>query len=199
MAMRLRKLKPKAPLPGRPPPRIGHNRGPALDAVVSWRQVSWRKSHRRLWKRPPREVALRRGRRAAELGLSYRQFTAVLLDQAARIEALVFTARALLGADGRLRPGVADKLAGLRDCRLLLLTDTGAALAAKLEAAGRGIAAETLAAPADAAALHDWARRRGLVPATVAMIGDGAPERAPAQAAGFGLYLWHQAYFRTET
>jgi hypothetical protein len=59
---------------------IGHNGGPALDAGVGWRRYCWKKAHARAWKTPPREIALARLARAEALGMSCREYTAVLLD-----------------------------------------------------------------------------------------------------------------------
>ncbi len=62
----------------------GHNGGPPLDEPdppgAAWRLFCWRKAHRAAWKTPPREIALRRLARAEELGMSYRDYTAVILD-----------------------------------------------------------------------------------------------------------------------
>ena len=41
----------------------------------------WRRAHRRAWKTPGREIALARLARAQELGMSYREYTAILLDR----------------------------------------------------------------------------------------------------------------------
>lgn len=180
---------PRTPLPGRTPPRIGHNQGPALEAVVSWRHAAWRKSYRRLWRQPPVEVARRRSERAGELGLSYRQYTSVLLDRGNRIEALVFTSGALFAADGGLRAGVAEKLATLSRCRVLLLSEAAGALAARLAGNGRQLSVER---GKDATA---WLRRLKLPPASAVLIGDGEVERSLGEVVGFGLYLWRQAYF----
>jgi hypothetical protein len=65
----------------RPAPGIGHNGGPPLDAGVDWRCFCWRRAHALAWRTPPREVALARLARARELGMTYRQYTAVLLDR----------------------------------------------------------------------------------------------------------------------
>ena len=64
-------------------PTIGHNGGPPLDElrVVTWQHYCWRKSHAKAWKTPPREIALARLARARVLGMTYRQYTAVLLDR----------------------------------------------------------------------------------------------------------------------
>ena len=63
------------------PPGIGHNGGPLLDPGADWRKFCWTKAYARAWKLPPREIALARLARAQELGLSYREYTAVLLDR----------------------------------------------------------------------------------------------------------------------
>jgi hypothetical protein len=60
---------------------IGHNRGPPLDPGGGWRGFCWRKAHARAWRTPPREIALARLARAQALGITYRQYTSVLLDR----------------------------------------------------------------------------------------------------------------------
>jgi hypothetical protein len=65
---------------------LGHNGGPPLDPGADgpgagWRAFCWRKAYARAWKTPPREVALARLTRAQALGISYREYTAVLLDR----------------------------------------------------------------------------------------------------------------------
>jgi len=64
------------------PAPLGHNGGPPLEEPpgAGWRLFCWRKAQRAAWKTPPREVALRRLARAEELGMSYRDYTAVILD-----------------------------------------------------------------------------------------------------------------------
>jgi hypothetical protein len=68
-------------------PGIGHNGGPPLEEEpppplgIGWRHYCWRAAHRRVWQTPPREIALARLRRAEELGLTYREYTAVILDR----------------------------------------------------------------------------------------------------------------------
>jgi hypothetical protein len=66
---------------------IGHNGGPllkdwALDdkPANDWSYYCWRRAHARAWKTPPCEIALRRLRRAEELGMTYREYTAIFLD-----------------------------------------------------------------------------------------------------------------------
>jgi hypothetical protein len=59
---------------------IGHNQGPPLDPGASWRAFCWKKAHAAAWKTPRREIALSRLRRAEALGMTYREYAAVLLD-----------------------------------------------------------------------------------------------------------------------
>ena len=63
------------------PPGIGHNGGPPLDPGAAWRRFCWKRAHTRAWKTPPREIALARLARAQSLGMTYREYTAVLLDR----------------------------------------------------------------------------------------------------------------------
>ncbi len=65
------------------PPGPGHNGGPPLeedDDPAGGRLYLWKRAHKRAWKTPPREIALRRLARAEALGMSYREYTAVVLD-----------------------------------------------------------------------------------------------------------------------
>ena len=69
-----------------PIPAIGHNGGPPIEpeedpGAVSWRSYVWRRAHRRAWKTPPREIALRRLACAEELGISYREYTLELKER----------------------------------------------------------------------------------------------------------------------
>jgi hypothetical protein len=63
------------------PPGLGHNGGPPLDPDASWRSYVWRKAHKKAWKTPPREIALRRLARAEELGLTYKEYTLEILER----------------------------------------------------------------------------------------------------------------------
>ncbi len=66
--------------------QIGHNGGPPLDPDppdpgLSWRSYCWRKAHKKAWKTPPREIALRRLQRAQELGMTYHEYTLEILER----------------------------------------------------------------------------------------------------------------------
>ena len=64
-------------------PGIGHNGGPPLeppDPDASWRLWCWRRAKKRAWS-APREVTPRRLARAAELRISYREYTLEILER----------------------------------------------------------------------------------------------------------------------
>jgi hypothetical protein len=72
--------------PGEGLPRFGHNNGPPLDpdedpGVLSWRHWCWKRAHKRAWKTPPREIALRRLARAEALGITYHAYTLEILER----------------------------------------------------------------------------------------------------------------------
>ena len=69
------------------PSLIGDNGGPPLDpepvedpGAESWRLRCWRRAHKRAWKTPPREIALRPLERAEEIGMTYREHTLEFLE-----------------------------------------------------------------------------------------------------------------------
>ena len=69
-----------------PFPTLGHNQGPPLDpdedpGVLSWRHWCWKRAHKRAWKTPPREIALRRLARAEALGITYHAYTLEILER----------------------------------------------------------------------------------------------------------------------
>ncbi len=67
----------------------GHNGGPpledepdrGLDPGASWRLWCWKRAHKRAWKTPPREIALRRLARAEELGMTCHAYTLEILER----------------------------------------------------------------------------------------------------------------------
>jgi hypothetical protein len=71
------------------PIALGHNGGPPLveeEMLIDqpdggWKLSRWRKAHRKAWKTPPREIALRRLERAEQLGISYREYTLAILER----------------------------------------------------------------------------------------------------------------------
>jgi len=113
-------------------PGIGHNQGPPLD--MSGEAWVWRRAVAKAWKTPPREIALKRMERAEAMGLSYRDYTAVLMDRGRAVNTLVLSLPALVEARARgwgsnrdaalqLRAEVAAKVPTLKPLRLLVLAD----------------------------------------------------------------------------
>lgn len=134
---RLRPYRPKKPdwQPDWKPAPIGHNQGPPLDAGRSWKRVCWKKAQQAAWKSPGVETVRRRSRRARELGLTYRQYSVVLLDRGVHLSALFFDLGGTLlrvEADeihvdpwGLVQPlsGVVEKLAQLKNCKVFVVTN----------------------------------------------------------------------------
>lgn len=67
------------PSPQTIPPGIGHNGGP--DLYQGYKTWLWRNAQKKAWKAPPREVMLRRLKRAQELGMTYREYTLEILER----------------------------------------------------------------------------------------------------------------------
>jgi hypothetical protein len=65
---------------------IGHNGGPPLEpeedpGISAFRAYNWRRAHKKAWKTPPREIALRRLERAEQLGMTYREYTLEIMER----------------------------------------------------------------------------------------------------------------------
>jgi len=59
---------------------LGHNNGPPITADTRYLEFCWREAHREVWKVSP-EIAVRRARKAAALGISYRRYTLEILER----------------------------------------------------------------------------------------------------------------------
>jgi hypothetical protein len=68
---------------------LGHNGGPPLDDPPrgDFNYFCWRLAHKKAWKTPPREIALRRLARAEALGMTYREYQAIILDTGVYVDA----------------------------------------------------------------------------------------------------------------
>lgn len=169
---------------------IGHNGGPPLD--VSWSAWLWRRAHAAAWKTPPREIAMLRIRRAERLGLSYRDYTAVLLDRGVHMDVVVFAP----GAVDAGRPGeAATKLSALGDCRVLLcLTRQG-----PVDAAIRERADAVAVVGADGkelvAAIARFLKQVKLPPSAGFMVGHETWHERAAEEAGLSLFKPAIDYF----
>ena len=68
---------------------LGHNGGPPLDpdpppeepGMAAWRSYCWRGAHKKAWKTPVREIALRRLARAEALGMTYKEYTLEIMER----------------------------------------------------------------------------------------------------------------------
>lgn len=159
MAARLR----GRPLAAVVPIGIGHNNGPPM--ATRWGVHCWRRAQARAWQPPGPEVVRLRLRRAAELGLDYRQLASILMEAGRSPTAIVFTREALL------IPGAAARLRGLDRPKLLAVGIAGG---------GEGAGGADQAPPL--AGLQGWrlaADRAGLAPAILALLAaHGVPPAA---------------------
>lgn len=182
-------------------PGIGHNGGPTFD--MSWEAWIWRRAVAKAWKTPKPEVALRRLARAEKLGITYREFTAIILDTGTYLStALVplgLVARLRRAPDGALeietRPEMAAKLARFGG-RLLLIADPliHGALSPDTLARLRAALSAALPCAVEAVGLRDDVKgllRAAAVPKQeVFFVGTGFADVAVAEAAGLTLFKW---------
>jgi hypothetical protein len=212
-----------------PPPGIGHNQGPPL-APTTWNAYCWRKAHKAAWKSPPVEVVRSRGRRAEALGLSYQEYTAHILDRGTHLSVILFTLlgtliqRTLanigpeLGEGYRAMPGVAERLSGLKEFKILVmagLAGNASDILAPQQASsiieqlnrlcGNAVTKhEVCSDEFDAAAkarqppanpVAQLLRRCGLSPAATLMIGSNENDRQCGETAKIGKYLEAARFF----
>lgn len=183
-------------LPDPPPPPIGHNRPPKL---ATWTEFCWAKAQADAWKTPPIEVVRRRVAAATALGLSYRDYTSVLLDRGAYVRAVVFVGRGVLTArtdPSRLNAAATAKLGRIqREKAFAVALSPSAEEAASLDSVGLGewrAAAGYRDVPATILALLS---ENGVKPDAAVMIGAAQADRAAAEAAGLAKFLWAEDYF----
>lgn len=206
------------------PPPIGHNKGPPLDQPNGWALHCWRRAQKAAWRSPPIEVVRRRAALAEGLGLSYRDYTAILLDSGRHPQAVLFGLggtlvaiernRIAVDAAGRIRPlpSVAEKLARLRNGRIFVVSQ-GLANAAQLrgfieqlDALCGGVItdhricnepavrANPLRGPRPGLVL-DLLAAHSLPPAAAIMVGHSEGERRCAEAARLARFVWARDYF----
>jgi hypothetical protein len=173
---------------------IGHNMGPPLD--VSFTGWVWRKAHAEAWKTPPREIAMLRIRRAERLGLSYRDYTAVLMDRGVHMDAIVFAPGAL---DPAQPPSeVQDRIGGLGDCKLLLCTGRNGAVHPMLRERCDAIVAVLPKPEALAKAIRAFLRKQKLTPRAAFMVGTQLWHERVADESGLSLFKPAWDYFRAK-
>ncbi len=182
-------------------PGIGHNGGPTFD--MSWEAWIWRRVVAEAWKTPKPEIALRRMARAEKLGITYREFTAIILDTGTYLStALVplgLVARLGRASDGTMkvepRPDMAARL-GRFGGRLLLIADPliHGVLPADALVELRASLVAALPCAVEAVGLRDDVRgllRAAAVPKQeVFFVGTGFADVALAEAAGLTLFKW---------
>lgn len=187
-------------------PGVGHNSN-AIEGRA-WRRHAWKKARAELKPaRVPIEIVRLRIRRAERLGLSYPQYASVLLGTGRDIVGFLFTVGGLqlrLARELSAPPHVAAKLRGIAAGRLALspAEEDAEAYRAELEAA-TGAPFDAAAKAPEPRATHG-ARRRAIrgflagrkLPAdAVVMIGDGAEDRASAEAAMLAKFILSEDYF----
>lgn len=181
-------------------PGIGHNGGP-LD--MSWEAWIWRRASAKAWKTPKPEIALRRMARAEKLGITYREFAAIILDSGAYLStALVplgLVARLSRVADGtatvEARPEMVTKLARFGG-RLFLIADP--LIHGKLSAEAlldlRVSLTAALPCAVEAVGLRDdvkgLLRAAGVPKQEVFFVGTSFGDVAVAEGAGLSLFKW---------
>lgn len=180
---------------------IGHNNGPPLgdiaDVAGLMRRYAWRKAHKAAWRTPPIEIVRLRQRAADALGLSYKDYTSILLDRGHRPRAIFFGLAGTLvrPRDGAPMPGVEAKLRSLRDCILLVVADDGeqSRLARVAEVCRAPL---SLANGADkVAALHQTLVARRIPPSQAIMVGASLEDQECAARAKLARFFWAWEYF----
>ena len=189
----------RARLRGRPlasvvPIGIGHNNGPPM--ATRWGLHCWKRAHAKAWETPAPEIVRLRLRRAAELGLTYRQITSIIMECGRAPAAIVFTLDALAS------PGAAERLRGLTRPKLLAVgfDPDGAAearLAGLREAAGGRLDGWRTVGTrlALASGLHYLLTEHGVPPQAALLVGAVEADRALATRARLAAFLRADAYF----
>jgi hypothetical protein len=195
----------------RPAAGIGHNGGPPLDNSGS--MFLWRRAVKKAWKTPPREIALRRLADAEQLGLSYRDYAAVLKDRGQRLRAAVLVVDApadLLPTPTRNRIARLDTIPLCIAVRLPRLHGASwrpddARLTELLAIDGERLQAGWIRRTGDAHfrdvptldhRIATLLSRFDLPPGAVFMVGTAAADHAAAQRAGLALYKPWDGYLR---
>lgn len=174
---------------------IGHNGGPPLDN--SGTMFLWRRAVNRAWKTPPREVALARLRQAEALGLSYREFAAILMDRGQRLSGAIF----MIDDRNRLAQAtVVDRLQRLGSTRALVCARGRDVVPLPASIAESIDAVESVDEPgALDSAITAFLERFNLSPGAVFMVGTRCTDLATAERHGLALFKWAASYFALST
>lgn len=194
---------------GGAPAAMGHNQGPHDS---SWSSFCWQKAHKDAWETPPIEIIRLRCRRAASLGLTYRQYTSALLDRGVHPRAIFFELGGTLVQAGngkiiadqqdrvQLLPGVLETLARLtaRDVFVISNDAQAASFIAQVNRICGGTIAdyEVYKDPVEAkSALIGLLAKYKLPAAAALMIGADVASEKSAQAAKLAKFIYASAYF----
>jgi len=176
--------------------RIGHNGGPPLELTSN--ALLWRRAATRAWKTPPREIALRRLKQAESLGVTYREFTSVLMDRGRRLSALIFAP----GTIDVREPGVRRKFATLGEPKVLVLIDRRPGIwppGTEKLLAGKPTRVQWLPAggyvDAIAGPVGRFLAEHSLTSGEAAMVGRSEADLASAEQAGLAVFKWATDYF----
>jgi hypothetical protein len=66
---------------------LGHNNGPSWDEIELFVTFCWREAHKKAWAPPTPEIGIRRARKAAALGVTYRQYVLEILERGRYLDA----------------------------------------------------------------------------------------------------------------
>lgn len=207
---------------------IGHNNGPPIDGPdpepdpAGLRLRAWRKAQRAAYRAPSIDALQRRTRRANEMGLTYTQYTAVVLDRGRNPTTLFFGLGGVLArltggviktdAHGAplLMPGVKAKLGAIKPGASFVIENAGNAenrdtLLAHIRAIGAACAHVFTGARVSAgendlqlpspALPQALLAEHGLQPGEAVLVGDTVAHEKTAERASFGLFVWAYRYF----
>jgi beta-phosphoglucomutase-like phosphatase (HAD superfamily) len=197
---------------------LGHNNGPPIGDITDvgglMRQYAWRKAHKKAWRTPPIEIVKLRHRAATQIGLSYRDYTAILMDRGHRPSAVFFDLGGTLvrtrnndididryGA-ATLMPGVRKKLQALSDCKLFVIAESArpaetlTACIAQLNelCAGKIIDHLTRGKPATDMVNH-LLTKHAIPPSQAILVGATVESERCAEQAKLARFFWAWTYF----
>ena len=210
---------------------LGHNNGPPIGDITDvgglMRQYCWRKAHKKAWRTPPIEIAKLRSRAAEQLGLSYRDYSSILMDRGHRPRAIFFglggtlvrTRNNEMGADrdgaAILMPGVREKLRRLGECALFIIAEgthapetVGRHIHQLNQACGGRIIDHMICNALDSvgrmrkpepAMISHLLVKHGIPPSQAFLVGDTAEDEKCADEAKLARFFWAWHYFAEST
>lgn len=191
---------------------LGHNNPPATPDptpdYAGMRYYAWKKAHRAAFRAPSVQQMKIRTERANAVGLTYKDFTATLLDRGRNLTTLIFGLKGVLARRLRLdmpMPGVREKLKAIRpEASFVIEQAEGETIAAALRTHIARFAA-LCAFPFTAAhvsanePLHALAQealtQHERVPAEAILVGDDIAHERAAELAKLGRFIWSWRYF----